>query len=45
MIGVIVIWVAGVWLRGKVYERLRNKHKNDGWKSRGNREDAARYLF
>jgi hypothetical protein len=34
IIGVVVIWVAGVWLRGKIYEHLRNRHYNDSWKKR-----------
>jgi biotin transporter BioY len=35
IIGFLVIWIAGLWLSGKFYERLRNRNKNGSWRKRG----------
>jgi hypothetical protein len=35
IIGFIVVWVAGLWLRGKIYEFRRGYYKNGRGKSRG----------
>jgi hypothetical protein len=32
--GIIVVWVLGLLLRGKIYEFRKDYHKNDSWKSR-----------
>jgi hypothetical protein len=34
IIGVIVMWFVGIYLRGTIYEFIRNYHKNDSWRSR-----------
>jgi hypothetical protein len=28
IIGVIVIWIAGLWITGKIYEHLRKRNNN-----------------
>jgi hypothetical protein len=35
VIGFVVLWFVGLYLRGKFYGRLRNKNKNDSWRRRG----------
>jgi hypothetical protein len=35
IIGFIVVWFLGLYLRGKIYER--DRHYNESWKSRGKR--------
>jgi len=32
---VIIIIPVGFYVRGKVYEFMRNFHRNDSWKNRG----------
>jgi hypothetical protein len=34
IIGFVVVWVLGLYLRGKFYECMRNRHYNDSWKKR-----------
>lgn len=34
IIGLIMVWVSGLYLRGKLYEYLRNRYNNDSWKKR-----------
>lgn len=34
IIGLIVLWVLGLYVTGKFYEHLRNRHYNDSWKNR-----------
>jgi hypothetical protein len=34
IIGLIVIWIVGLYVRGKVYEHLRNRHMNDSCRNR-----------
>jgi hypothetical protein len=34
IIGFVVVWLLGLYLRGKIYEFRRDHHKNDSWKSR-----------
>jgi hypothetical protein len=34
IIGFVVMWFVGLYLRGKFYEHLRDWHYNDSWKSR-----------
>jgi hypothetical protein len=34
IIGFIVVWVAGLWLRGKIYEFRRGYYKNGSWRTR-----------
>jgi hypothetical protein len=35
IIGIVIIWFAGIYLRGKFYEFRRDYNKNASWKSRG----------
>jgi len=37
IIGFIVIWLLGLYLRGKIYEYLKDRYYNGSWKSRGKR--------
>jgi hypothetical protein len=32
IVGVVVIWIVGLYLRGKIYEDFRNRHFNDSWR-------------
>jgi hypothetical protein len=32
--GLVVVWVVGLYLRGKFYERMRNRNFNDSWRNR-----------
>jgi hypothetical protein len=34
IVGVVVIWIVGLYLRGKIYEFRRNRHYNDSWRRR-----------
>jgi hypothetical protein len=34
IIGFIVVWFIGLYLRGKFYECRRDNNKNDSWKSK-----------
>jgi hypothetical protein len=34
IIGLVVIWFVGLYLRGKFYEWLRNKGYNGSWRDR-----------
>jgi hypothetical protein len=34
IIGFILFWFLGLYLRGKIYEFRRDYNKNDSWKSR-----------
>lgn len=34
IIGSIVAWLFGLYLRGKFYEYMKNYHYNDSWKDR-----------
>jgi hypothetical protein len=34
IIGLVVVWIVGLYLRGKFYEFLRNQHFNDSWRNR-----------
>jgi hypothetical protein len=34
IIGLIVVWVLGIYLTGKFYEYLRNRHYNDSGRTR-----------
>jgi len=36
IIGIVVMWFAGLYLRGKFYEFRKNYHYNDGWRNRLN---------
>lgn len=35
IIGLIVVWLLGLYLRDKFYEYLGNRYNNDRWKKRG----------
>jgi hypothetical protein len=35
IIGLIAAWMLGLYLTGKFYEHLRDRHYNDSWKSKG----------
>jgi hypothetical protein len=37
IIGFVVVWLLGLYLRGKIYEFRRDYDKNDSWKSRSKR--------
>jgi hypothetical protein len=37
IIGFVVVWLLGLYLRGKIYEFRRDYNKNDSWKSRSKR--------
>jgi hypothetical protein len=34
IIGLVVAWFLGLYLRGKIYEFRRNYNKNDSWRNR-----------
>jgi hypothetical protein len=35
IIGLIAVWVLGLYVSGRFYEFRRNYNKNDSWKKRG----------
>jgi hypothetical protein len=37
IIGVIVVWIIGLYLRGKIYEFKRDSYKNGSWRNRRKR--------
>jgi hypothetical protein len=37
IIGVIVVWIIGFYLRGKIYEFRRDYYKNRSWRNRRKR--------
>ena len=34
IIGLIVLWVLGLYVTGKFYEHLRNRHNYDSWRTK-----------
>ena len=34
IIGLMAVWALGLYLRGKFYKSMRNRHYNDSWKDR-----------
>lgn len=34
IIGLIVIWIVGLYVTGKFYERMRNRHFSDRWRNK-----------
>jgi hypothetical protein len=34
IIGVVVVWISGVWIRGKIYEFRRDYYKNGSWRKK-----------
>jgi hypothetical protein len=44
IIGLLVVWVLGLYLRAKIYEFRKNMHYNDRWRKK-KWKDAKKCLF
>jgi hypothetical protein len=45
IMGIIIFWFVGLWLKGKFYEQLRGRGYNGSWRSSWKRLKDAEVSF